>query len=179
MKKRIIVGITSALFFLFANLGIGYTVSVGDAAPEGTFSRRQIESACAHASAVLEEISGGMSCCASPKLVPRVTLCYTGDEKALFDAILTQTYGVQKACAVYAGGTYLGKCQDQAQLEQALHAFIYDQMPLCAARGKYSRSYTLKTVYTAMGELTPTDDMVLLVSGRSPVMYYTADGKHA
>ena len=177
--KRVIMCAVSLLLFLFSNVRILYRADIdGDPAP-GLYSKKQLSGAYAAAQAVLWEISAGEGSCPQPKLTPELAFKTSGTADQVTDLILMHTYGVEKLCAVYADGVYLGVSADENELRERLESFVYDQMPLCAERGEYSRPYTLETVYTARGRITPTDDMVLLISGKAPVMYYTADGKRA
>ena len=179
MRTKTVSAALSLIFFLCANFSVGYRVSVGGTDAEGVFSRRQVELACRMASDVLEEISGGAAQCPSPALRPVIALRFTGSARELTDAVLSHTYGVEKVCTVYARDTYLGKVADRDEMEYRLRRNIYDQMPLCAVKGEYAQPYRLEEVYSTMGGLVPYEDMVLLVSGRTPVMYYTAEGDRA
>ena len=101
-----------------------------------------------------------------------------GDVRLLTDALLCATEGVVKRDRVCVGGETLGWVADGDSLLAALGASIEKKLPVWANGGRLSRELSIQRRYTREGYLTPTGDMLLLVTDAAPVVY-TAAWNHA
>ena len=87
--------------------------------------------------------------------------------------------GITVSQEVLVNGDRLGTVQDGEALRRALERSIRSQMPLAAVSGSISGRISLRPVYTREGGDTSLSDMVLLITGRAPVVYVDKNGKLA
>ena len=94
----------------------------------------------------------------------------------LADALLKAQPGVISAYLVYADKTRLGAVADTAQFQSDFAKYIDNTLPTWAKGGSV-RGMTLLPCYTRAEFEIPNEDMILLVTGLSPVMYYDGKGR--
>ena len=98
------------------------------------------------------------------------------DARTLADALLRAADGVAVCDRVTVGDRRLGFVSDGAALRRALYVYISNTLPTWAEGGILSRELRLERRYTRAGLETPTEDMLLLVTGAAPVMYFDGAG---
>ena len=101
------------------------------------------------------------------------------DARLLSDALLRATPGVAVNQAVYVGGHLLGAVREGEDFPARLHRYIENTLPTWACGGALSSTLALRTQYSRAGRETEPGDMLLLVTGRAPVLYYDESGKIA
>lgn len=94
----------------------------------------------------------------------------------LGDALLRAQDGVAAASCVYVDGQYLGAVADSAEFQSGFSMYIGNTLPTWAKGGSV-RGLSLVPRYTRAENIVPNDDMILLVTGLSPVMYYDGKGR--
>ncbi len=94
----------------------------------------------------------------------------------LGDALLQAQPGVISASLVYADKIRLGAVADAAQFRADFARYIDNTLPTWAKGGSV-RGMTLIPRYTRAEFEIPNEDMILLVTGLSPVMYYDGKGR--
>ena len=175
VKKLIALGIALVLA-VAANVRIGCEVSVKGCALDGLYSPADIKACLTLAENTAEEILLRENAVPAPET--RYTLTFTspgGDRDALSEALLLSAPGVERLYSVTAKGTKLGYVADGDALIAALEARIAAIRPNSALTGAYSGKIDITPVYTAGRRTTDIGDMVLLVSGMAPIMYYSDD----
>ena len=103
----------------------------------------------------------------------------SSDARQLTDTLLRATAGIVLRDEVRVGGMPLGWVADGEALREALTAYISNTLPVWASGGVLSRELAIRRLYTRDGYLTPTGDMVLLITGAAPVFYYDQTGRFA
>jgi hypothetical protein len=101
------------------------------------------------------------------------------DARVLSDALLRATPGITVNQAVYVGGVRMGAIREGVDFPAQLHRYIENTLPTWACGGALSSGLVLRTQYSRAGRETEPGDMLLLVTGRAPVLYYDEDGKIA
>jgi hypothetical protein len=94
----------------------------------------------------------------------------------LGDALLKAQPGVISASLVYADKIRLGAVADATQFRTDFGKYIDNTLPTWAKGGSV-RGMTLIPRYTRAEFEIPNEDMILLVTGLSPVMYYDGKGR--
>lgn len=177
-QRRILMA--ALLLMLAANLRTGYAVTVAGETLPGRYGKGQTERCLDLARETAEEILGDSAAVKPPEL--RLRLGFSrgeGDEALLADALLRATEGITVSQEVLVNGDRLGTVQDGEALRRALERSIRSQMPLAAVSGSISGRISLRPVYTREGGDTSLSDMVLLITGRAPVVYVDKNGKLA
>ena len=103
----------------------------------------------------------------------------SADARQLTDTLLRATEGIVLRDEVRVDGVPLGWVADGETLREALSAYISNTLPVWASGGVLSRELAIRRLYTRDGYLTPTGDMVLLITGAAPVFYYDQTGRFA
>lgn len=98
---------------------------------------------------------------------------------ALTDALLRATPGVALRDDVLLGDRRVGAVTDAAAFRAALRAYIDNTVPDWAWGGVLSKPLRVERSYGRTGYASPPGDMVLLVTGAAPVLYYDAAGNYA
>ncbi len=173
MKKLIVLGVALCMA-VAANMRIGCKVSVKGEELDGLYSPAEVKACIAVAESAAEEILLRENTLPAPELRYSLTFASPcGDRNALSEALLLSSSGVEKLYSVTAKGTKLGYVSDGDALRSALEARIEAIRPDSALSGAYSGKIDISPVYTAGRAVTDIGDMVLLVSGMAPIMYYT------
>ena len=94
----------------------------------------------------------------------------------LCDALLRSTEGVTAGSCVYVEEEYLGAVADGAEFRSAFSRYIENTLPTWA-RGGTVRGMTLLPRYTRADFVFSDEDMIMLVTGLSPVMYTDYEGR--
>lgn len=94
----------------------------------------------------------------------------------LSDALLRSTPGVTAASCVYVDGLCLGAVADSGAFQQSFARYIQNTLPTWAKSGSV-RGMQLIPRYTRTEFEVPFGDMILLVTGLSPVMYTDFEGR--
>lgn len=180
MWKKILVGAVALLLTACANLKICCSVAVDGRKLPGSYSPACVGDCIRASMLAAEEI-----CPNSPDL-PTVTMQSVlslrparNNRQALTDAVLRQTEGVSVMKAVYVQGTRLGTVSEECDISTLLRQNIVSQQPHAAVYGTYSGEIAVEQCYGRAGSETDSADMVLLVSGMAPVMYYDSEGERA
>lgn len=101
------------------------------------------------------------------------------DARLLSDALLRAVPGVAVNQAVYVGGHRMGAVREGEDFPARLHRYIENTLPTWASGGALSRELVLRTQYSRAGSVTEPGDMLLLVTGKVPVLYYDDSGRVA
>lgn len=180
MWKKILVGTLALLLTSAANLKICCSVAVDGRKLPGSYSP-----ACAWECMRVSMLAAEEICPGRPNL-PAVTTKSVlslrparNDRQALTDAVLRQTQGVSVMKAVYVKGTRLGTVSGDCDINALLRQNIVSQQPHAAVYGTYNGEIIVEQCYGRAGSETDSTDMVLLVSGMAPVMYYDSEGERA
>lgn len=96
---------------------------------------------------------------------------------ALSDALLRSTPGVIAGDEVYLSGYALGTVADGRQLRLELREYIENTLPTWASSGSISGYIQLRGQYTRAEFEVPPEDMIMLITGLSPVMYTDGEGR--
>lgn len=156
------------------------TVSINGTETEGSYSPLCVRRAMAVYSLAAEEICRESFVPPETELRHSLTIGSRGnDVPALTDALLRHTEGVAAVQSVYVDGIRLGCVAEDCDIGRLLRENVSRQKPNAALYGGYSGSIEKRTVYAPAGTETDSGDMVLLVSGMAPVMYYDANGQRA
>lgn len=179
MWKKLAFGAAALAFLLLANLNLYCRVSINGQELEGLFSPEAVDRCEAIASRAAEEILSG------PALMPEAQRRYQlslfqpdGDELRLSDCILRSVTGVKSVNGVYINGILLGTVADGEELLTRLQGYISGQMPNVAATGSIDGDLQLRQIYSRSNRETNYDDMILLISGMAPVMYFDETGRY-
>lgn len=177
MWKKLVLGILALAFTLASCLSLCCRVELDGRTLEGLYSPRILRQAQCAARAAAEEICAGEA--ALPVLRCRLRFALRppeGSAAELSAAILSSTPGVMLASDVYVGGVRLGAVSGEAELRARLSRFVSGQQPSWAVGGFIRESVLVTREYTRTCSLTTLDDMALLISGISPVLYFDSDG---
>ena len=98
---------------------------------------------------------------------------------ALTDALLRATPGVALRETVYLGDTRVGAVTDAAAFRQRLRSYIENTVPDWAWGGVLSKPLRIERRWGRTGYASTPGDMVLLVTGIAPVLYYDAEGNYS
>ena len=99
-----------------------------------------------------------------------------GTAPALCDALLCAQPGVISGSIVYVEDTRLGAVEDAENFRQSFAQYIGNTLPTWAKGGSV-RNLRLIPRYTRAEFETTDEDMILLVTGLSPVMYTDFTGR--
>ncbi len=97
----------------------------------------------------------------------------------LADAILRATPGVALRETVWAGERCFGAVSDGADFMARLRDYLANTLPAWARGGVLSRPLTVRRGYGRAGYVSTPGDMVLLVTGAVPVIWYDGEGNFA
>lgn len=180
MWKRIILCALALLLTAAANLKVSCSVAVDGRKLPGSYSP-----ACADACMRVSRLAAEEICLNTPEMPVMTTRTFLSlkparnDRQALTDAVLRETQGVSVLKAVYVKDTRLGTVSEDCDIRAMLRQNIVSQQPNSAVYGIYSGEIVLDLCYGRTGSETDSADMVLLVSGMAPVMYYDSNGERA
>lgn len=94
----------------------------------------------------------------------------------LSDALLCAQPGLVSGSLVYVEGTRLGAVSDPESFRNTFTKYIENTLPTWAKSGSV-RNLVLIPRYTRAGFVLPDEDMIMLVTGLSPVMYTDGNGR--
>ena len=178
MLKKIILLTEALCLFIVSNLTLCCRAELDGTMLEGFYSPRTLRCAEETARGAAEEI------CRGEALLPELRRHYTlrlhpalGREAAISDALLLSSPEIISGVNVYVKGVKLGRIESASALNERLERFILGQKPSWAVSGTIPDPVLIKQEYTRAGALTTLDDMALLVSGMSPVMYFDDEGR--
>lgn len=177
MWKKIALSLLTFALTLASCLSLCCRVELDGRTLEGLYSPRVLYQAHKAARAAAEEICAGEAALPALRCRPRLALHPPeGSAAELSAAILGSTPGVMLASDVYVGGVRLGAVSGEAELRARLSRFVSGQQPSWAVGGFIRESALVRREYTRACSLTTLDDMALLISGISPVLYFDSDG---
>ena len=143
-------------------------------------SLRAVERAEEAARAAAEEILPGSAVLPRARRRLRLTLRRPAENApALTEALLRHTPGVALRENVYLGETRVGAVTDAAAFRARLRAHIENTVPDWAWGGMLSKPLLIERCWGRSGYASSPGDMVLLVTGIAPVLYYDAAGNYA
>ena len=178
MLKKIILLTAALCLFVVSNLTLCCRAELDGTMLEGFYSPQTLRCAEETARGAAEEI------CRGEALVPELRRHYTlrlhptlGKAAAVSDALLLSLPEIISGMNVYVKGVKLGRIESAPALNERLERFILGQKPNWAVSGTIPDPVLIKQEYTRAGALTTLDDMALLVSGMSPVMYFDDEGR--
>ncbi len=130
--------------------------------------------------AAAEEILPGEAVLPAVKTRVRLRLRARADTAPeLADALLRATPGVALRETVWVGERCLGAVSDGAAFSACLRDYLYNTRPSWASGGVLSQPLTLCRTYGRAGYAAAPGDMVLLVTGTAPVLWYDGAGNVA
>lgn len=180
MKGKAFLLIFALLLVAAANLNVCCTVSVNGIELPGSYTPGCTGECMRLSALAAEEI------CAHEALLPEVTESIylslrsaSNDRQALIDRILRETGGVSLLKTVYVKGSRLGSVNAECDIRAMLSENIVSQQPSAADYGIYSGEILIEQCYGRTESETDSADMVLLVSGMAPVMYFDGSGERA
>lgn len=178
MWKKLILLTAALCLFVASNLTLCCRAELDGTVLEGFYSPRTLRCAEEAARIASEEI------CRGEALLPELRRHYTlrlhpalGKAAAVSDALLLSSPEIISGVNVYVKGVKLGRIESAPALNERLERFILGQKPNWAVSGTIPDPVLIKQEYTRAGALTTLDDMALLVSGMSPVMYFDNEGR--
>ena len=95
----------------------------------------------------------------------------------LSDALLRATPGVLSGDGVFLDGKALGTVADGKALRRELREYIDNTLPSWANSGSVGGYLELRGQYTRAALEVPPEDMIMLITGLSPVMYTDGNGR--
>ena len=135
------------------------------------------EKARAAALAAAEEILPGPAVLPEYSTRLKLGFCPAAESAPeLCDALLRSTEGLMLGEAVYVRGRRLGTVEDAVGFNRSLRQYIDNTMPTWASFGSV-RGLELKSCYTREAYSVPHEDMIMLITGMSPVMYTDGEGR--
>ena len=96
---------------------------------------------------------------------------------ALADALLRSTGGIMAGDGVYLDGQKLGTVADGRALRLRLREHINNTLPTWASSGSVKGYLELRGQYSRAAFEVSQEDMILLITGISPVMYTDGEGR--
>ncbi len=127
-----------------------------------------------------EEILRGAA--VPPEVRRRLRLSFrrpAGDACRLSDALLRATGGIVRQDEVRVDGVRLGWVEDGKALREGLRDYIANTLPTWASGGVLTRELEIRALYTRESYVTDPRDMLLLVAGAAPVVYFNGTGRFA
>ena len=132
------------------------------------------------ARAAAEEIVEGRAVLPEARRRMRLTLRRPPENApALTEALLRSAPGVSLRENVYLGEARVGAVTDAAAFRAKLRAHIENTVPDWAWGGVLSKPLRVERCWGRTGYASAPGDMVLLVTGIAPVLYYDAEGNYA
>ena len=178
MWKKLILLTAALCLFVASNLTLCCRAELDGTMLEGFYSPETLQCAEEAARSAAEEI------CRGEAHLPGIRRHYTlrlnpalGKAAEVSDALLLSAPEIISGVNVYVKGVRLGRIESAPALNERLERFILGQKPSWAVSGTIPDPVLIKQEYTRTGALTTLDDMALLVSGMSPVMYFDDKGR--
>lgn len=151
-----------------------------------TVAGQRIDTACsiaaakaakAAALAAAEEILPGRASLPDFEKHMRLSFRKSADSAPLLcDSLLCASEGVLSGSVVYVDGLRLGVVEDAENFRQSFAQYIGNTLPTWAKGGSV-RGMALIPRYTRAAFEVSDNDMIMLVTGLSPVMYYDGKGR--
>lgn len=180
MRWKVFLLVSALLLMVAANLNVCCSVSVNGVELPGSYTPG-CAGECLYISALAaEEICEGAAVMPEVTTSSYLSLRRAGnDRQELTDRILQETNGVSLLKSVYVKGRRLGNVNAGCDIRALLNENIVSQQPNSAEYGVYSGEILIGQCYGRSDSETDSADMILLVSGMAPVMYYDGDGERA
>lgn len=177
MAKKVSLLLAALLLCAAANLRIrwdvelmGETLALGCSAEAADRAERAAREAA-------EEILPGRAALPETRRHLRLTLRRPANQApGLADALLRATPGVALRQYVCLGDRRVGAVTDAAAFRSSLCRYIDNTVPDWARGGVLSSPVHIERCYGRTGYASTPGDMVLLVTGIAPVLYYDAEG---
>ena len=180
MVKKALLLLAALLLCAAANLRAQWDYEVaGETLALGCSARvaRRAEEA---ARCAAEEILAGKAALPEAKRHMHLTLRRPAeDAPALTEALLRATPGVALRETVYLGDRRVGAVTDAAAFRRSLRAYIENTVPDWAWGGMLPQPLRVERSWGRTGYASTPGDMVLLVTGIAPVLYYDAEGNYS
>lgn len=176
LKKALILGFTLA-FAVCSHLRPSLDFSVNGQYVDSSCTPAAAKSAQAAALAAAEEIVPGPAFL--PEYSQHMHLTFgkrSNKSPLLTDALLSSSPGVLKGSCVYVDDFRLGVVKDAKSFRSEFSEYISNTLPTWAKGGSV-RGMALIPRYTRASFEVSDNDMIMLVTGLSPVMYYDGKGR--
>lgn len=135
------------------------------------------KAAKAAAVAAAEEILTGHASLPEYRQHMRLSFRKSADSAPMLcDSLLCATKGVMSGSVVYVDGLRLGVIEDAESFRSSFAQYIGNTLPTWAKGGSV-RGMALLPRYTRAAFEVSDNDMIMLVTGLSPVMYYDGKGR--
>ena len=176
LKKALILGFTLA-FAVCSHLRPSLDFSVNGQYVDSSCTPAAAKSAQAAALAAAEEILPGRASLPDFEKHMRLSFRRSADSAPLLcDSLLCSSEGVLSGSIVYVDGLRLGVVEDAASFRSQFARYIDNTLPTWAKGGSV-RGMALIPRYTRASFEVSDNDMIMLVTGLSPVMYYDGKGR--
>lgn len=177
MWKKLLMLSAALLLLIASGLHLSCRVSIDGRELEALYSPAVLRRATLTAERTAEEIC--REAASMPEVERRWQISFrpaNGDTKTLSDTLLKSSPEVMSACGVYVKNVRLGSVGSEKALRERLDRFIVGQQPNWACGGFIRDPIVARREYTREAPLTTLDDMALLISGMSPVLYFDDEG---
>ena len=176
LKKAILL--TLALgFAVCSHLRPSYDFSLGGLFLDTNCSRAAARMAREAALAAAEEILPGRAELPEARAHLRLSFRPGADSAPeLCGALLEATPGIMLGEAVYVHQRRLGTVRDAGAFARSINEYIENTLPTWASSGAV-RGLELRRCYTRTDFEIPAGDMIMLITGLSPVMYTDGNGR--
>ncbi|MCR5577462.1 MAG: hypothetical protein K6F56_10675 [Oscillospiraceae bacterium] len=179
LKKTMLL-LAALLLCAAANLRVQYDVEVAGETLALGCSAGAVKRAEDAARAAAEEILPRNAALPEAKRRLRLTLRKPAEEaRPLTDALLRATEGVALRENVILGDRRIGAVTDAAAFRARLRGYIENTVPDWAWGGVLSKPLRIERCWGRTGYASTPGDMVLLVTGVAPVLYYDAEGNYS
>ena len=177
LKKAIILGLALS-FAVCSHLRPrcdftveGRTIDVGCSIAAGKMAQKA-------ALAAAEEILPGKAVLPAAQRQLRFSL-RPGEDTAprLCDALLCACPGIISGDKVEIDGIPLGTVADARELRRTMYKYIDNTLPTWASTGSIKGRLSFKSHYTRADFEVSPEDMLMLITGMSPVMYSDGEGR--
>jgi len=176
LKKSFILGL-ALLFAICSHLRPRLDFTVAGQRIDTACSIAAARAARSAALAAAEEILPGQTSLPEHRQHMRLSFRKSADSAPLLcDSLLCATDGILPGSVVYVDGLRLGVVENAESFRKSFAQYIGNTLPTWAKGGSV-RGMTLLPRYTRAAFEVSDNDMIMLVTGLSPVMYYDGKGR--
>ena len=180
MQRSFLMYIPALVLMAAANLNVCCDISVNGSELSGSYSPACANECMRVSALAAEEICVGRAEMPELKMHTHLTLIPPENNRQEFtDSVLRETEGITLLKSVFVKGKRLGSVSAECDIRELLRQNIVSQQPNSAVYGIYSGEIIIEQCYGRTSSEADSSDMVLLVSGMAPVMYYDSGGERA